>query len=331
MMPAIILTILIASLLLLSAVFSGSETGFYSLSRLKLRIQLQRGSLGDKTLAKLLHDSQGLIYSVLIGNNLVNYLLTAVITYTIFRITGCSAAANRYTTLLFGPMIFIFCEVLPKTIFYLNADSLSRKVAPFIWLFYSVCRWSGVIKVLKSLSVLFGRIFGIRSFSADPGYSLQRMQITDILQDTKDEGYFSHHLSRMFKMAVQLFETEISSMMIPISKCVCIPVSAKRDHIMHLLKVSPYTRLPVYRDNRHNIIGYVNTYRLLTDPEGVSVEKHIRKIQKLPPDTTATEAISMMRDNDTEIALISSAVSGREKHLGIITLTDIASLITKLH
>ncbi|AQQ72324.1 Hemolysin C [Limihaloglobus sulfuriphilus] len=325
----IVLGFLIVILLLLSALFSGSETGFYSLSRLRLRLKLHKGSVGDITLAKLLSDSQGLIYSVLIGNNLVNYLLTAALTYFMMQYTRDEESAGRYVTFICGPLIFIFGEVLPKTIFYLNADNLSRKVAPFIWSFYSVCSWSGLIKLLKWFSSLLARILRVRSFSADPGYTLGRMHITDVLQDTRNEGYFSRRLNRIFRMAVQAFDIQISSVMIPLEDCVCVSVSADRQQLIELLKEFPHTRLPVYKTTLANIIGYINIYEVLTDPEEVSVKKHLKKIETVSQKTSALDAIARLKERQAEFALVTAGSGQRhDKNLGIVTLADLAMLIT---
>jgi putative hemolysin len=329
MISDIILGIFIFAMLMLSALFSGSETGFYSLSRLRLRLELQKGSVGDITLAKLLSDSQGLIYAVLIGNNLVNYLLTAALTYAMLRFVSSEDTAGRYVTFICGPLIFIFGEVLPKTIFYLNADSLSRKVAPFIWFFYSLCRWSGMLRLLKWFSELFSRILRIRSFSTDPGYTLGRMHITDVLQDTRNEGYFSRRLNRIFRMAVQAFDIKVSSVMIPLQDCVCVPVSADRSQLLDVLKSSPHTRLPVYKGTMANIIGYINIYRVLTDHRGVSIKRHLKRTERIPQETSALDAIARLKKQRAQFAVV-TAGSGKtdDKNLGIVTLADLAMLIT---
>lgn len=84
----------------LSAFFSGSETGIYCLSRFKLRLGIERGERSCSLLGKMMEDSHGLVFSMLMGTNLVNYLITSIVTVMFLRVSQSEHYAEVYTTLL---------------------------------------------------------------------------------------------------------------------------------------------------------------------------------------------------------------------------------------
>jgi Mg2+/Co2+ transporter CorB len=95
-------------------------------------------------------DSPGLVLSMLIGNNLVHYLVTSIVTVMLLAGALSSHAAEIYATVLIAPILFIFSEVIPKNVCYHRADVLMPRFAPLLWFFHKLFTCSGVVALLKT-------------------------------------------------------------------------------------------------------------------------------------------------------------------------------------
>ena len=118
---------------MLGAFFSGSETGIYRLSKFRLRLGIEQKHPLSALLGKVTADSNALIFSMLIGNNLVNYLATSIVTVMLLNSALSENAAQLYATLIMSPVLFIFSEVIPKNIYYYHSDTLMLRSAPLLW------------------------------------------------------------------------------------------------------------------------------------------------------------------------------------------------------
>ena len=138
---------------LLSALFSGSETGMYCVNRLKLRLRSDRGRIRAVRLQGLFENEQRALAVILIGTNLANYLTTIMMAMLLGRQMGLSdRQVEFYTTLMVTPLLFVFGEVLPKNLFQLAADRLlypcslplaiaERVFHPIVWLIERGSAW----------------------------------------------------------------------------------------------------------------------------------------------------------------------------------------------
>jgi putative hemolysin len=113
----LIFQILICVLMvILGGFFAGSETGIYRLSRFRLRLGMGKKHYSYTLLGKMMDDSGGLVFSMLIGNNLVHYIVTSIVTVMFLDLSISEHAAQLYATVLMAPVLFIFSEVIPKNI-----------------------------------------------------------------------------------------------------------------------------------------------------------------------------------------------------------------------
>ncbi len=119
----------------LAGLFAGAETGIYQLSRLRLRLGIEQKQFSFVILAKALRDSGGLLISILIGTNLSYYIITSIVTYMLLRRVSSVHTAEFLATLITAPMLFVFSDLLPKSIFFYRADLLMPYVAPFLFTF----------------------------------------------------------------------------------------------------------------------------------------------------------------------------------------------------
>lgn len=101
-------------LVAVGAFVSGSETGIYRMSRVKLRLGVEQNKPLFTLLGKTMHDSTALVFSMLIANNLVHYLVTSFVTVILLSSLANPHTAELYTTVILAPVLFVFSEVIPK-------------------------------------------------------------------------------------------------------------------------------------------------------------------------------------------------------------------------
>ena len=135
------LILAIAFFVILSGLFSGAETGMYRLSRLRLRLGIERKRLSFIILGRCLHDSSGLLLSMLIGTNLTNYLATSFVTYIFLGKTVAEHNAELFATLLTAPTLFVFSELIPKNIFFYRSDFLMPYLSPVLYSLHKILCW----------------------------------------------------------------------------------------------------------------------------------------------------------------------------------------------
>lgn len=319
---------LIALLLVLSAFFSGSETGVYRISRVRLRIGLEQGKRTYKLLFSLLKDGQGLILTLLLGNNLVNYFLTGSVTFIILTQVENVHLAEVYSTAILTPVLFIFAELIPKNLMYYRADKLLPNFAWLIWSIDKIFTFSGAKAILKKITNLISFCFNLQVDSAKAIDVSHRHQVHQIIHETQEEGLLSQSQREMMTRLVDFPSVPISSVMIPLHNVHKIPASmAFEDFIAHLPK-SHFTRQLVYGDRPTEILGYVTVYDVLAGGPGKGIREHVEPILSLDKKTSVIKAINLMRNQRKKIALVTEPSKKGMRPVGMITIVDLIEEIT---
>ena len=309
----------------LAGLFAGSETGLYQLSRLRLRLGIEKKQLPFVILGKCLLDSPGMLLTMLIGTNLSYYLVTSIVTSMFLSKVGAEHTAELFTTLLTAPVLFVFSELIPKNIFFYRADFLMPHLSPILYALYKLLSFCGVVPLLKFISGLFARIAGLASSSKTVITSVQRHKVQAILQDTHEEGILSSVQSDIINRLVSISNVRIRSVMIPINNVQMIDAHSDNSALLDKLKKYAFTRLLVMEGQPGNIAGFINIYEALSSSEQFAdLRKFIEPIQKLDADTTITDAINIMQSEKQKIVLVTRASRlGREKAIGIVTMKDL--------
>ena len=136
MVNNIVLIIIAAFVIILSGIFAGSETGMYKLSRLRLRLAIEKKRMSSILLGKCVHDRAALLLSMLIGTNLSHYIITSIVTYMVLSKIEAVHTAELFATLITAPILLVFAELIPKNVFFYRADVLMPLSAPVLFVFY---------------------------------------------------------------------------------------------------------------------------------------------------------------------------------------------------
>lgn len=246
---------LLAFLIVCSAFFSSSETGIISLNRYRLRHKAREGHRGAKRASALLTRPDRLLGTILIGNNFVNILASAIATVLAMQIWG--EAGIAIATVALTIILLIFGEITPKTLAALRPEAIaypaSLPLQVLLKLFYPL------VVALNAISNLLLRLFGI-----DPSSRSSDSLTTEELRSVVRESGHALPESRqnMLLGVLDLETVSVNDIMIPRNEIIGIDLEQPIERIVELLQNTRHTRLPVYRQDINQIEGMVHMRQL---------------------------------------------------------------------
>jgi len=316
-------------LIALSAFFAGTETGIYRISRFGVRIGVEKGKGLYKMLFRILDDGQGLILSLLLGNNLVNNLLTGLVTFMFLQIVSEDHLAGIYATAVLTPVLFIFGEMLPKNLFYYKANSLVPAMAWLNWFFYRLFTLSGAVWILKKCSGVLSLLFRLEMDTARVVDTSKRHQVCQMIDETREEGILSGTQKEMMDRLINIPHMPVFEAMVPLRDVEMVSVDTNRKGLLEYLKKSQFTRQLVYRTNRRQIVGHIHIYQTLGKGHFLSnLENETTPLFEINRNISVINAINQLRKQQKRMALVMDS-TGKENHpVGIITISDLIEELT---
>jgi len=305
--------------LFLAGLFSGSETGFYCLNRLRVFLGLQRGERRAVRLGRLIDDEQGTLAGTLAGTNIMHYLLTSAVAYTFTSLLSIDASqAEVYTVAILTPVVFVFAEVVPKNVFQRHADVLMPKFSWILYLANRSFRAIGLVWLMKKLTTMAARLAGTPE--AQPLVGGPKKYIATLLQEALSERHLGEEQSELIERVVKLSDTPVRFVMVPQHKVVMIAANSDRNAFLRMARSTEHARVLVYGGRRSQIIGLIKIDELLRDTGWRRVGDRIVPVLHLRPFETVARAMSRMQRVQKEMAVVTGVGGGL---LGIVTLRDL--------
>ena len=242
-------------LLLFSAFFSSSETGMMAINRYRLRHLARKGNRSAKRTSALLERPDRLIGVILIGNNFVNILASALATIIAVRLWGDSGIAIATLGLTF--FVLIFGEVTPKTVAAMYPEKVafpaSLVLVPLLKLLYPV------VVLVNWICSLLMYPFGIR-----PGQESEDQLTSEELRTLVNESGLRLPTKRrgMLLGILDLEKVRVDDIMVPRNEISGIDIEDDLEEIIRQLKECQHTRVPVYRGDINNVIGMLHMRRI---------------------------------------------------------------------
>jgi putative hemolysin len=307
-----------------AGLFAGAETGLYRLSRLRLRLGVERGKWRSILLANVMQDSSGLLLSLLVGTNVAHYVATSLITGLFLGLAVSEHVAELYAMAVAAPLLFVFSELIPKNVFLHRANRLTSLVAPLLYVSHKVFTWCGAVPLLKLMSRLFASLIGSPVSSKTVIASSQSHQVRAILRDTQEEGILSDVQTQMVDRIANIPGVRLSTVMVPLNLVHAVEMRTDRTALLKELEKHASTRLLVWENTPFEMAGFINVYDVLgTDEEFTSLQKFLLPLRHLDGDTSITEAINIMRREQLRIVLVARQRGRREVPMGIVTMKDL--------
>ncbi len=303
----------IIGLLVLSAFFSSSETALTACSEALLHQHSTEGSKKVDRVVKLQSKRESVISAILLGNNLVNILASAIATNLLVSQYGSSGII--YATVLMTVLIFIFAEVLPKTYAIRHSDTLVLTLAPGMQL---------AVWILSPVNILIHKVistflkFGSKKTKTG---TIEHLRGAILLADTK--GEMPKDGKNMLEGVLDLENVEVAEIMTHRSQIVSLSINESVKNILEFAISNPYSRIPLWKDNPDDIAGFIHIRDLLRISNNnmqFKLEKILQTAWFIPETTTLSAQLSAFRDKNQQIAFVVDEYGVLQ---GIVTLEDI--------
>lgn len=322
MSPDVWIVLAVVVLLVLSAFFSGSETALTAVSKARMHALEQEGSLRAKQVNGLLASPERIIGTVLIGNNLVNILASALTTSLLIHWFGDVGVV--YATVVMTAIVVVFSEVLPKTYALAFADRIALAVAPVMRV---------LISVLLPMTIVVHAVVRLvlkltptkRDDQADILAAHEELRGSIALGE--QEGAVAKADAEMLGAILDLRELQILDVMVHRTKMETINADDPPAAIMDQVLAGQYSRLPVWRERSDNFIGVLHTKDLLAalaranwQAADVEVSTIVTPPWFVPDTSTLKEQLGQFLARKTQLALV---VDEYGEVQGLVTLEDI--------
>ncbi|ACA85543.1 HlyC/CorC family transporter [Shewanella woodyi] len=312
-----ILLVILFVLLIISAYFSGSETAMMSLNRYRLKHLASSGNKGAQRAAKMLERPDRLIGLILIGNNLVNILASAIATIIGIRLFGDVGVAIATGVLTL--VVLVFSEVTPKTIAALHPERVAFPSSFILkWLLVFL---SPLVKTVNFITSGVLHLFGIHSVKSSD--ALSQEELRTVVHEAGALIPTRHQ--EMLLSIMDLEKVTVDDIMIPRSDLFAININDDFKSITKQVIQSPHTRVLLYRDNIDDAVGFVHlrdALRLQSKNQfsKSSLLRAVKELYFIPEATPLSVQLSNFQRNKERIGLVVDEYGDIQ---GLVTLEDI--------
>jgi len=312
---ALLLVILLA---VLSFFFSISETSIIGLSKIRLRHMLKQGVKRAPIIQRLITKLDKVIAAILIGNNIVNIAMSAIVTGIVVQIYGYQWGVF-ISTFITTFILLIFCEITPKILAAKHAERVALAVAPLMEL---------TIKILHPLIVFFIWISNtlLKIFGVGPGKRsplITEEELRTMIEMGKEEGVLSEEERSMLHRIFEFGDTKLSDVMVHKEDIIAVDINTSSDELLNIFVEEGHARLPVYKQSVENIVGIIYARDLLY----ILREKGLFLLQDLLNDAAyvsgSMRVNELLRKFQSEHMQIAIVVDKDKKTIGLVTLEDL--------
>lgn len=314
-----VLFTLLACLIIISGYFSGSETGMMALNRYRLKHLAKTGHKGAKRVEKLLSRPDRLIGLILIGNNLVNIIASAIATILGMRLGGNMGVA--IATGILTLVILVFAEVTPKTLAALHPEKVSYISSFLLTILMKLL--SPLVLFVNLITNGFIKLLGV-SARQNGGDHLSSEELRTVVNEAG--GLIPKRHQDMLLSILDLEHVTVNDIMVPRNEITGININDDWKSIVRQLTHSPHGRVVLYRDNIDEVVGILklrDPFRLMLEKNEFNKEMLLRaadEVYFIPESTPLNVQLLKFQRNKERIGLIVDEYGDIN---GLVTLEDI--------
>lgn len=239
-------------LLMLSAFFSSAETSMTTVNKIKIKALADEGNKRAQTLLKIIDQSGKMLSAILIGNNVVNISMSSLATSLAIRLFGNTVVG--IVTGIVTLLVLIFGEITPKTLATVHSEKLALLYSPIIWPLMKIM--TPVIILIDHLSMLFLKLLHFNPKGADNAMTEQELRT--LVDVSHEDGVIESEERQMIYNVFDFGDAQAKDIMVPRVDMVSVNLEDSYDEIAAIFRSEKFTRLPVYQNDRDNIVGIIN-------------------------------------------------------------------------
>jgi magnesium and cobalt exporter, CNNM family len=311
-LPAVVAVVAVC--LLLEALFSGSELALISADRIRLQTHARRGSSRDRLIARFLGRPQDLIATSLIGTTTCVVVSTTVV--TLYALEVAPRHAELISVAVMTPLILVFGEIVPKSVFQHYADTAAPRSIYLLWGFYAL--FSPIVAMASRVSDVLLR--GLRVQERRPFMTREELRLLLELPPKAGPDQISGDEKRMIRRIFDFGETSVYDVMLPLSEVCALPGSVAVEDGAREIADKGYTRVPIYGVRVDEVQGVVHAFDVLRAAPGTPLRDVARKAIFVPESQPARDCLIRLQREGQGMAVVVDEYGGT---VGIVTVEDI--------
>ena len=293
-----------------------------SLSRIKMRHMEEDGVKGAKLVSSLVEDSNRLLTSILIGNNIVNIAATSIATSLFTATFGAQGVAMA--TGVMTVLVLIFGEITPKTISANNPEKASLVVSKPIKFFVIIL--TPVVWVFNIITKVIFKLFGVDDNGVKP--FITEEELKTMVNVSHEEGLLEIEEREIINNVFEFGDMQAKEAMVQRLDIVAIDMEDSYDEIIELFKTEKLSRMPVYEETIDDIIGTLNIKDIIflsdEEIENFDIKKYIRDPFFTYEFKKITQLLEEMKKDKSQMAIVVDEYGGTA---GLITIEDLVEVI----
>ncbi len=313
------LTYIIGLLLVFSALFSGAEVAFFSLSKIHIKKLEKENNTKSKNILRLLKNPRQLLITILLGNTIVNISASSLATYYALKLATDYTIAQKSLTIsiviiIMTILLLVFGEILPKLV----AFSIPIKYAGFtsiIFIFKFI-----FYPVIVILELFTNKISKKKTLVHDISTSLSHEDIRNIVKSESNNHPLEENEKRIIDSIFRFSSTEVKEIMVPRVDIMGIESSSDIVAAKKTIVDSGYSRIPVFKKSLDEIVGIVYAKDLILHPEKTTIHELQRKVFFIPENMKIQTLLNHFQLKKIQIAIVVDEYGGTS---GLVTLEDI--------
>ena len=304
---------MIVILLIMSAYFSATETAFTSLNRIKLKNIASDGNNKAKRVLELSENYDKLLTTILIGNNIVNIMMTAVSTVLFIELYGQYGAS--ISTAVITVIVLILGEISPKSL----AKESPEKFAMLVGRSIKIC-----MVILTPLNYIFAKWKGIlaKVFKVGSENTITEDEIKTIVEEAEVVGGIEAEQSELIQNAIEFNELTAEEVMTPHVDIEAIDITMGEYEVAEIFKKTGYSRLPVYEDDLDKILGVLNQkdFHNYIIGSNKTISDFVKPVAFVAGTMKIATLLKKLQAMKAHIAIVVNEYGGTE---GLVTMEDI--------
>ena len=304
-------------LVILSGMFSATETAYTGANRIKLKKTAEDGNRKAAKALALQENYDRVLTTILVGNNLVNILASALCTYVFTESFGSMGVL--YATLFMLIVILAVGEITPKTLAKANAERMAIAMAPMLSVLIVIFRpftW-----IFEKFSATVGKH---APSDSEDSPTLTEEELRIMVDEIEEEGEIEAAESTLIKSAMEFDDKTVSEILTPRVDIVAVDKTASMEELKDVFLRSGYSRIPVYDDTIDKIVGVVYSKdfyaKYLKGERDLKISGIIRRVRFIPESTTVAKALAEIQRSSVQMLVVIDDYGGT---VGIVSLEDV--------
>jgi len=302
-------------LLVFSAFFSASETAFSKANLIRLKNYADEKKKGARRAVYICEHFDKTLSTILVGNNLVNIASTTICAYLFSKFIVNPTLSNLLNTVIMTIIILIFGEIIPKSIAKNNPEGFALKISGFLYF---------LMKVLTPITCVFGLMQKAvnKKQNAEVNPTVTEDELESIIDTMTEEGVIDTEEADLLQGALDLSSRTVYDIMTPRVDMIAVSIDSDLDTIKNSYVEYQFSRMPVYENDKDNIVGILNQKDFMTKVLK-NEDINIKEIMIEPTFVTETmkvdDLIRTMQKEKKHLAIVLDEYGGTS---GLVTMED---------